>query len=114
MDLTKIKNLTDEQLISLFRNPTITEEIKKRVLEEIKLRELKELKSVVSKDEIEFSKKEILKLIFLPFSYRLHRKNLFEKSWSVKRDKQFWNYITLGIALYTILLFIVLFLKNNI
>ena len=113
MDLTKIKNLKDEQLISLYRNPTIAEEIKKNILEEIKFRELKELKPNSSKSEIEFSKNEILQLLFLPFLFRFHRKNMFENSWSVKRDKQFWNYITIGIVIYTVFLFIALLFKKQ-
>ncbi|WP_303315865.1 hypothetical protein Q4Q34_13840 [Flavivirga abyssicola] len=113
MDLNRVRKLSDEQLIELYRNPNIDNEIKESLLKEIKLRELKNLKSEISQKEVEFTEYEKLKLIFLPFLYRYHQKIMFKKSWSRKRDKQFWNYITTGIILYTFLLLIGLLFRNH-
>jgi len=113
MDLNKISILSDEQLVLLYRNPSTEGEIKKALLKEITLRELKEIKSQASDNGLEFTQNQKLSLIFLPFLYRYHRKIMFKDSWSPKLDKQFWNYITLGIIIYTILFLIGLLFRNR-
>ncbi len=113
MNLNKISEFSDQQLIELYRNPQITNEIKRDLLKEIKFRELKELKSDESEKEIEFTESEKLQLLFLPFLYRYHRKVMFKESWSRKRDKQFWHYITIGIGIYISLLLIGLLFRNQ-
>lgn len=110
MDLSKIKNLTNDQLVSLYRNPSTSNEIKKSLLKELKGREAEDLDTEILNEEDEFTQNQKLQLIFLPFLYRNHRKLMFKNGWSRKRDKQFWNYITLGIAIYSLIfLFALLF-----
>ncbi|GAA3599409.1 hypothetical protein Q4Q39_18815 [Flavivirga amylovorans] len=113
MDLNRVSKLSNEQLIKLYKNPNIDNEIKESLLKEIKLRELENLESEISQKEVEFTEIEKFKLLFLPFLYRYHQKIMFKESWSRKRDKQFWNYITKGIILYTFLLLIGLLLRNH-
>ncbi len=115
MDSTKAKELSDEQLVALYRNPATPQEIKEILLKELSLRDQEDLKKESSKQNVDtgFTESEKLQLIFLPFLYRKHRKTMFENGWSRKKDKQFWNYITLGIAIYSALLMIGLLFRNR-
>lgn len=113
MNVSKVSKLTDEQIINLYRNPGITNDVKTMLLIEIKFRELKALKSYKPKTKVNLSKNEILLLLCFPFFYRFYRKEMFKKSWSPKRDKQFWNYITIGIGIYSILFLLFLCFQNH-
>lgn len=113
MDLENISKLTDNQLVELYRNPRTAKEIKDVLLKEITSRELKELESENSKKDIEFTQNQKLNLLFLPFLHRYHRKTMMKNSWTPKRDKEFWSYISYGVILYTIFLFIALFFRKS-
>ena len=117
MDASKISELTDDQLVSLYRNPSINSEIKKLVLNELEHRD--NASTINESNHIGLAKKEkrIITLLApiliaaLPLLMICHHYIL--KDWTKQKYKDFWNYLTIGIAIYSVLLLAVLLVLNR-
>ena len=108
MDLEKISQLSDEQLVGLYRNPKTPKELKKEIIKEINLRDIENLKvEHTSNNNSQLTKKEKLLLIFLPFLLNRHIK-ILNKNWSHYKNRQFWNFVTVGVLVYILALFLIL------
>ena len=112
MNLKNISNLSDDQLVFLYRNPNTVSEIKKAVLKEINYRDIKSQMSLNNNKNV-LNKDQKRILITFPFLFKYYRKLFFKQSWSKEKDKEFWKHITIGFAIYT-LLFIIVFIIFNI
>jgi len=113
MDLSNISELSDAQLVALYRNPTTVDEIKKAIIKEINLRESNlDYKDDKDSDDL-FSDTQKLLLLFTPFLMQRYRKVFFKKGWSRKKEKAFWSFINMGFAIYLIIFLIGLLSKTS-
>ena len=101
--MESIKKLTNEQLISLFQNQKIDNELKKSIISEIDRRDLKKMFPV--NKEIDF--KEKITILFT--SYFLFKKHLEKSSQLLSQGNkkgynQYWRFFVYGIIFYTLVL----------
>ena len=104
--MNNIEKLSDDQLISLFRNQNIDNELKKAIIHEIDKRDLEQLS--LNNDEIGF--KEKITILFT--SYFLFKRHIEKSSQLLSEGnkmayKQYWRFFIFGILFYTIILFLV-------
>lgn len=104
--MNNIEKLSDDQLISLFRNQNIDTELKKAIIHEIDKRDLEQLS--LNQDEIDL--KEKITILFT--SYFLFKRHIEKSSQLLtignkKAYKQYWRFFIYGIVFYTISLFLV-------
>lgn len=98
--------LSDEQLISLFRNQNIDIELKKAIITEIDKRKLQPLP--IQQGEID--RKEKITILFT--SYFLIKRHIEKSSQLLSQGnkmayKQYWKFFIFGIVFYTIILFVI-------
>jgi hypothetical protein len=104
--MENLEKLSNEQLIHLYKNQGITNEIKSLIFQEIDRRELE----LVKNDEIELDLKTKIKIIFTSLlSIKLHSKNANEYliKGNKKAYKMYWRYYTIGWVFNIILLLLV-------
>ena len=104
--MNNIEELTDEQLINLFQNRNIDNELKKVIISEIDRRDLKKLVS----NNVGINFKEKITILFT--SYFLYKRHLVKSSQLLSQGnkkgyKQYWNFFVYGIIFYTIILFLI-------
>lgn len=104
--MNNIEKLSDDQLISLFRNHNIDTELKKAIIHEIDKRDLEQL----SLNQNEIDSKEKITILFT--SYFLFKRHIEKSSQLLtkgnkKAYKQYWRFFIYGIVFYTISLFLV-------
>lgn len=104
--MQNIQKLSDDQLINLFKSPSIDKDLKNEIIYEIDRRELSKIKVF----ETNLSNKKKLEILFTSgFRFRQHIKSSNELliSGNKKGYKQYWFYFTIGVFLNFILLLIV-------
>ncbi|NJM79086.1 MAG: hypothetical protein HC854_04570 [Flavobacterium sp.] len=101
-----LENLSDGQLIKLFKNKNLDKELKSKIIFEIDRRDLE----IISSVEKELSLSEKIKIVLTGcFLYKYHVKTAskFLIIGNKKTYKQYWKYFNLGLFIYIFIFLLV-------
>lgn len=103
--MNNIQNLSDDQLINLFQNKNIDNDLKKSIISEIDRRDLEKITS--SNEEIDFETKiTIIFTSYFSFKKHLEKTSQLLSQGNKKAYKQYWRFFIFGIIFYTIILLV--------
>jgi hypothetical protein len=104
--MQNLQQLSDDQLIHLFRNDKIDAELKGLIISEIDRRDLKNEDKQVIKLDLR-TKIEIIFTGYFLYRHHLEKSSQLLASGDKKAYKLYWRYFIYGVVFYTALLLVV-------